>query len=328
LAREHRDAQTELTLAASDSLYWGYAGHLEEIADVLTALTSRRVEAGPTAPVMLAILAAIARSHDDPASALPDLVALSEALVALGFAQEGGLMSHLAAQTALDVYDPQAALEQCGIRSELARFPGVHADLTAMAATAGRSLGHAAAENDAHEALSAMLELDYVRGVPAVLTTLGGLALDAESPSEATRLLAAADALHTRIDHRRSPATQRRFDADVDRARELLGDEFETIWAEGAALEWRDAAAYARRARGERKRPSFGWESLTPTERQCAELAAEGLTNPEIAERMFIGRGTVKTHLARTFTKLDVRNRTELAAVVLERADVVDPSNR
>jgi len=40
----------------------------------------------------------------------------------------------------------------------------------------------------------------------------------------------------------------------------------------------------------------------------------EGLTNPQIAERMFIARGTVKIHLAHVFDKLSVRTRTQLAA--------------
>ena len=45
-----------------------------------------------------------------------------------------------------------------------------------------------------------------------------------------------------------------------------------------------------------------------------AELAAQGLTNPEIGARMFISRDTVKSHLKHIYFKLGVRNRTELAA--------------
>lgn len=44
------------------------------------------------------------------------------------------------------------------------------------------------------------------------------------------------------------------------------------------------------------------------------ELVAEGLTNPEIGERMFITRTTVNTHLAHIFPKLDVHSRAELSA--------------
>ena len=89
--------------------------------------------------------------------------------------------------------------------------------------------------------------------------------------------------------------------------------------AEGRNLDWRDAAAYARRARGERKRPHHGWASLTPTEQQVVALVAEGLTNPQIAERLLMGRATVKTHLEHIFTKLGIHTRAELAAEAVRR---------
>lgn len=69
------------------------------------------------------------------------------------------------------------------------------------------------------------------------------------------------------------------------------------MWAEGQALSVDEAAAYTRRARGERKRPSFGWDTLTPTEMEVVRLVAQGLANPAIGERMFSTSGTVKTHL-------------------------------
>ena len=43
-------------------------------------------------------------------------------------------------------------------------------------------------------------------------------------------------------------------------------------------------------------------------------LVAEGLTNPQIAQRLFIACGTVKAHLAHVFTKVGVSTRAELAA--------------
>jgi DNA-binding CsgD family transcriptional regulator len=75
-----------------------------------------------------------------------------------------------------------------------------------------------------------------------------------------------------------------------------------------------DALEWARRARGPRRRPPGGWDSLTPTELKVAELVAEGLTNPQVAERMFVSPGTVKTHIAHIFRKLDVHSRAELTA--------------
>jgi DNA-binding CsgD family transcriptional regulator len=89
---------------------------------------------------------------------------------------------------------------------------------------------------------------------------------------------------------------------------------------QGRSLSWRQATEYARRARGERKRPHHGWASLTPTELQVVALVSEGLTNPQVAERLFISRSTVKTHLEHIFAKLDVRRRGELAASAARRA--------
>jgi DNA-binding NarL/FixJ family response regulator len=51
--------------------------------------------------------------------------------------------------------------------------------------------------------------------------------------------------------------------------------------------------------------------SLTAREREVLELIATGLTNDEIAERLVLGGGTVKTHVNHIFLKLDVRNRAE-----------------
>ena len=53
----------------------------------------------------------------------------------------------------------------------------------------------------------------------------------------------------------------------------------------------------------------MGWASLTPTEVRTVALVAAGLTNPQIAERMFIARGTVKVHLGHVFAKLGVSTR-------------------
>ena len=69
---------------------------------------------------------------------------------------------------------------------------------------------------------------------------------------------------------------------------------------------------------GERKRPSTGWASLTPTELAVVEQVRLGLTNPQIAERLLMSRDTVKTHLSHIYTKLGVANRTELALVAPE----------
>ena len=102
--------------------------------------------------------------------------------------------------------------------------------------------------------------------------------------------------------------------------RAALGDDaFAAADAEGAALSLEEAVEYARRARGKRRRPSRGWDSLTPTELEVVRHAAAGLTNPQIGERMFISRATVKAHLSHIFAKLDASSRAELAAEAAKR---------
>lgn len=73
--------------------------------------------------------------------------------------------------------------------------------------------------------------------------------------------------------------------------------------------------------RGPRRRPATGWGSLSPSEQKVAALAAEGLTNPEIAERLFISRHTVGTHLRHVFEKLGLSSRVELARRYADRAN-------
>jgi DNA-binding CsgD family transcriptional regulator len=70
---------------------------------------------------------------------------------------------------------------------------------------------------------------------------------------------------------------------------------------------------YAQRGRGERKRPTSGWASLTPTERDVVRLVSEGLANKDIAARLFISPRTVQTHLTHVYTKLGLTSRVQLA---------------
>jgi DNA-binding CsgD family transcriptional regulator len=82
--------------------------------------------------------------------------------------------------------------------------------------------------------------------------------------------------------------------------------------------------AFAQRARNEllatgenvRKRTVDGRDDLTAQERQIAQLARDGLSNPEIGARLFLSPRTVEWHLRNVFTKLGIRSRRELAGAL------------
>jgi DNA-binding NarL/FixJ family response regulator len=66
---------------------------------------------------------------------------------------------------------------------------------------------------------------------------------------------------------------------------------------------------------------------LTPRERDVLALVADGLSNAEIGARLFIGEATVKTHLLRSFAKLEVSDRTA-AVTTAYRLGVLEPPSR
>ncbi len=114
---------------------------------------------------------------------------------------------------------------------------------------------------------------------------------------------------------------QAAYDADVSELRRRLDGDVEVPWRRGAALTMDEAVDLARRGRGERGRPAAGWESLTVTESRVAALVGAGHTNPEIAERLVMGRATVKTHVSNILRKLGLTNRTQLAGQMARRAE-------
>jgi DNA-binding CsgD family transcriptional regulator len=62
-------------------------------------------------------------------------------------------------------------------------------------------------------------------------------------------------------------------------------------------------------------RPSFGWDSLTPSEHGLIRLIADGLTNREAAARLYVSHHTVDSHLRHIFRKLGINSRVQLARI-------------
>jgi DNA-binding CsgD family transcriptional regulator len=70
-------------------------------------------------------------------------------------------------------------------------------------------------------------------------------------------------------------------------------------------------------------RASFGWESITSAELRVVSLAAQGLTNRQIGERLFLSTYTVATHLKHVFDKVGVSSRVELTRLAITHVSAV-----
>ena len=152
-----------------------------------------------------------------------------------------------------------------------------------------------------------------VWGHSDTLECLAALAGEAGSHREAARLFGAAHAIRQRMGAVRFKVWDAGYEASVAALRNAMGEEdFESAWAEGAALSTDEAIAYAQRGRGQRKRPTNGWASLTPTELDVVRLVSDGLANRDIATRLFVSPRTVQTHLTHVYTKLGLSSRVQL----------------
>ncbi|MBV8293979.1 MAG: LuxR family transcriptional regulator, partial [Mycobacterium sp.] len=168
-------------------------------------------------------------------------------------------------------------------------------------------------ERDAHDTLAIAAEIEAYVVVPDTLECLATLAGDSGSHREAARLFGAAHGIRQRMCAVRFKVWDAGYEASVAAVRDALGENgFESAWAEGAALSTEEAIAYAQRGRGERKRPTSGWASLTPTERDVVRLVSEGLGNSDIATRLFVSPRTVQSHLTHVYAKLGVSSRVQL----------------
>ncbi|OBF04231.1 transcriptional regulator [Mycobacterium sp. ACS4054] len=170
------------------------------------------------------------------------------------------------------------------------------------------------AERDACEALTGSVSGNGRWLLPEVLECLATLAADAGNHQEAARLFGAAQADRLRRGYVRFKIYEASHDASVAELRAAMGDNaFEEAWAEGEAMSIDEAIAYARRGRGERKRPAAGWDSLTPAEINVVRLVSEGLPNKDIAARLFVSARTVQAHLGHVYSKLGLSSRVQLA---------------
>jgi DNA-binding CsgD family transcriptional regulator len=189
----------------------------------------------------------------------------------------------------------------------------------------------------APDLLEALLELGETQAAQAVVDRLGALAARQRHPwgLASERRCAAANALAQGYGEEPeawlldAAARYGELGLRFDRARSLLllgrlqrrhrkrGGARRSLEQAAAAFEEIGCHGWAEKAHAELSRVS-GRRSLddgelTPSERRVGELAAEGLSNKEIAARLFLSVYTVEAHLSSAYAKLGVRSRTQLA---------------
>ena len=155
------------------------------------------------------------------------------------------------------------------------------------------------------------------------LAVLAAVHADEGQHELAVRLAAALAAFADGAGMKQPPSVRQLTEPVLRACRETLGaDGFGSAWSQGQDMTLAEAVGYVTRGRGPRSRPALGWESLTPTELTVAHAVAGGLSNPQIAARMFISRRTVTTHLTSIFRKLGIASRAELAARAARHDDL------
>jgi DNA-binding CsgD family transcriptional regulator len=164
-------------------------------------------------------------------------------------------------------------------------------------------------------------------GIAQCLTGIGRvLAMQRHLP-DAAHLLGAAAAIHDALGSRQMHGADARDEALLAPLHIALGHEaFDAAWTLGYVLSIEQAVKEARTLAADiatstasapaRAETRFG---LTPRELDVLRLLAEGQTDKEIGEALFIGTRTVQTHVANLFAKLGVNARAEAAAVAVRR---------
>jgi len=194
-----------------------------------------------------------------------------------------------------------------------------------------RSLGKVELEaGDREGAITSFREgLEVARGIGhgwAIALLIDGFACAAASQGladRALRLAGAAAAIRKRVGTPLAPLQERQLHRWLERARFALRPvRAEHAFAAGSEMSLDDAVAEAIATEGGSptgREERDQWSRLSERELEVAALIAQGLTNKQIAERLFIATGTVERHVANILGKLDMSNRAQVAAWVAER---------
>jgi DNA-binding CsgD family transcriptional regulator len=186
-----------------------------------------------------------------------------------------------------------------------------------MARVLARLGRHDQARRVAGENLELARATGLARPVGVALHTLGTIGADISRLEEAAEMLrggqCSLELAQTLVDLGAAVRRSGRRSA----AQEPLREALELAHRCGAAGTAAAAREELRIAGGRPRRPvRSGIDALTPQERRVALLAAEGLSNREVAERLFVSERTVETHLQHVFQKLGVGRRSGITPLV------------
>ena len=318
-AQATHDVLREVNSLAGQAFVLAYRGHTAAARAAADEAIEAAAEPGGIAAVMgYAALAGAALAAGD-AAMLRDAIEAWPHLSALP--QTAATRRMYSSEAALAGGDLVAARH--GADDAVTMATGIHLS-TALLTRARVAIVHGEpeqGERDAHDALACAAEVEAYLNIPDILEFLAALAGDADSHREAARLFGAAHAIRERRGAVRFKVYDAGYQASVAGLRDAMGEmDFDSAWAEGAALSTEEAIAYAQRGRAGRKRPSSGWAALTPTERDVVRLVSEGLTNNDVATRLFVSPRTVQTHLTHVYTKLGLTSRVQLAQEAVRHA--------
>jgi DNA-binding CsgD family transcriptional regulator len=164
-------------------------------------------------------------------------------------------------------------------------------------------------------------ELARAWGTPGVIGAahrIAGLVADGEPEIELLRdAVATLEASEMRLEHAHAlvdfgAALRRAGKRTEARGHLATGLDLAHRCGATALVEMAESELAAAGARP-RRRTLSGVESLTPSELRVAEMAAEGMTNKEIAQALFVTLRTIETHLSHTYGKLEISSRNQLS---------------
>jgi len=164
-------------------------------------------------------------------------------------------------------------------------------------------------------------------GAVEILTGLARLATKGR-PEGAVHLFAAAEAVQKRVGLTPAPALRAKNEQAIGSARAALGEEaFSAAWAAGGELSLEQAVAEAQTVAVDAgrpdhadpdHRPSGSIGELSRRELEVVALVAEGLTNAQVAERLFLSPRTVNAHLNSIYRKLELGSRSAVVRFAVE----------